>query len=197
LSQSDADEFVTTLGPVVVAFNRLKIPHYVGGSVASSYHGAVRSTMDIDLVCDMQEQQISEFLSQFSQDFYVSEIAVRQAVARRACFNLIDYRTSYKVDVFIMRGRPFDRACMARAQRANLGSGDLSLSVPIATVEDTIISKLEWYRLTDETSDRQWDDVSRLVRLVGSKIDLEYLWSMAQDVGVSNLLERLLGPGPR
>jgi len=39
-----------------------------------------------------------------------------------------------------------------------LGSGDLSLSVPIATVEDTIISKLEWYRLTDETTDRQWDD---------------------------------------
>ncbi len=46
--------------------------------------------------------------------------------------------------------------------------GDTSqVEVPIATAEDSIISKLEWYRLSNETSQRQWDDVSRLIRLLG------------------------------
>lgn len=72
---SQANELVTTLLPVVAAFNRLRIPFYVGGSIASSYHGAIRSTMDIDIVSELQLQHVDEFLSQFSQDFYVSETA--------------------------------------------------------------------------------------------------------------------------
>lgn len=68
-------EMVATLKPVAAALNLLKIPYYVGGSVASSYHGAVRSTMDIDLVADLREEHIEKFLSQFGEDFYISESA--------------------------------------------------------------------------------------------------------------------------
>ncbi len=189
---SHDDEIVTTLKPVVAAFNRLRVPFYVGGSVASSYHGAVRSTMDIDIVSDLRLEHVEAFLSGFSKDFYVSEIAVRQAIVRRTCFNLISYGTSLKVDVFISRGRPFDLACMDRAEKGCMGGANGSIEVPIATVEDTIISKLEWYRLTDETSERQWEDVSRLNRLAGRTLDLGYLQHSAQLVGVSDLLNRLL-----
>jgi hypothetical protein len=67
----------------------------------------------------------------------------------------------------------------------------------MATVEDSIISKLEWYRLTDETSERQWDDVSRLVRLTGNALDTDYLAASAEMVGVSDLLLRLLDQASR
>lgn len=33
------------------------------------------------------------------------------------------------------------------------------------------ISKLEWYRLSNETSERQWNDVTRLVNLAGETLD--------------------------
>ena len=59
----ETDDLIDALSPVVAAFNDLKIPHYVGGSIASSYHGATRSTMDVDLVCEMLEAQIPEFLA--------------------------------------------------------------------------------------------------------------------------------------
>ena len=189
---SHDDEIVTTLLPVIAAFNRLQVPFYVGGSVASSYHGAVRSTMDIDIVSDLRMEHVESFLSGFRQDYYVSEIAVRQAIARRTCFNLINFDTSLKVDVFISRGRPFDLACMRRALKGRMGGANGIVEVPVATVEDTIISKLEWYRLTDETSERQWDDVSRLIRLVGDTLDRVYLKQSAQLVGVTDLLDRLL-----
>ena len=191
---SQDNEIVTTLLPVVAAFNRLRIPFYVGGSIASSYHGAIRSTMDIDIVSELQLQHVDDFLSQFGQDFYVSEIAVRQAIARRSCFNLINFGTSLKVDVFISRGRTFDRACMLRAETARMEGENRTIDVPIATVEDIIISKLEWYLLTDESSERQWEDVNRLIRLVGSTLDRDYLQDSAQMLGVSDLLERLLRP---
>lgn len=189
---SHDDEIVKTLMPVIAAFNRLRVPFYVGGSVASSYHGAVRSTMDIDIVSDLRLEHVEAFLSGFVEDFYVSEIAVRQAIVRRTCFNLINFGTSLKVDVFISRGRPFDLACMHRAEKGCIGGANGSIEVPVATLEDTIISKLEWYRLTDETSERQWDDVSRLKRLAGGTLDRVYLNRSAQMVGVSDLLDRLL-----
>ena len=80
---------------------------------------------------------------------------------------------------------------MDRATTEILGSMP-SLTVRIATAEDSIVSKLEWYRKTNETSDRQWDDVTRLIRLLGSDADLGRLTAMSESVGVDDLLRRLL-----
>jgi hypothetical protein len=44
---------------------------------------------------------------------------------------------------------------MLRAEKARVGDENDTIKVPIATVKDTIISKLEWYQFTDETSERQ------------------------------------------
>ena len=188
---SDYDDLVTALSPVSEALTKLGIRHYVGGSVASSFHGASRSTMDVDLVAAMTDTIVSEFLKCFDKDYYVSESAVRDAIRRKSCFNLIHLPTSFKVDVFVSRQRPFDIAAMNRATLEHLGDSH-SLKIHVATAEDAIISKLEWYRKTNETSDRQWDDVTRLLKLLGSRVELEYLKESAESVGVQDLLMRLL-----
>lgn len=159
--------------------------------MASSFHGATRTTMDVDVVCELTEEKIPSFVEFFDHSFYISESAVRDAVRRKSCFNLIHMPTSFKVDVFVSRGRPFDAESIRRATEERLGESR-TVDVPIASAEDVIISKLEWYRLTDETSERQWDDVSRLVRLLGDAADFEYLNRAAQSVGVADLLARLL-----
>lgn len=188
---NELDDLVTALAPVVAAFHQLDVRHYVGDSVASSFHGAARSTMDVDLVCEFAAEQIDAFVASFNTDYYVSESAIREAVRRKSCFNLIHLPTSFKVDVFVSRQRPFDLESMRRATPECLGLGR-TVDVPIATAEDAIISKLEWYRKTNETFDRQWDDVSRLITLLGNTADLAYLRSAAESVGVSDLLERLV-----
>jgi len=96
---SELDDLVAALSPVVSAFRDLQVRHYVAGSVASSFHGAVRSTMDVDLVCELPAEQIPEFVSRFDADFYVSESAIREAVRRKSCFNLIHLPTSFKPDL--------------------------------------------------------------------------------------------------
>mgnify|MGYP001828071953 CR=1 FL=1 len=149
--------------------------------------------MDVDVLCEMSSHQVTDFLSRFEDNFYVSESAVREAVERESCFNLIHLPTSFKVDVFISRRRPFDRDRMSRATRESLAVGN-SVSVLMTSAEDSIISKLEWYRLGHESSERQWEDVSRLIRLLGDAADDGYLRQAAESVGVSDLLQRLMDP---
>ncbi len=52
---TESDDLLDALMPVVKALQTLKIRHYVGGSIASSFHGATRSTMDVDLVAELDE----------------------------------------------------------------------------------------------------------------------------------------------
>ncbi|MFK7766257.1 MAG: hypothetical protein AB8B55_03360, partial [Mariniblastus sp.] len=75
-----------------------------------------------------------------------------------------------------------------------LGKVDLQseFQVPIASPEDTILSKLEWYRLGNEVSERQWDDVVRVMKILGNKVDQDYLEHYAIELAVSNLLQKLL-----
>ncbi len=192
---SETDDLVAALAPVVAAFRDLEIHHYVGGSVASSFHGATRSTMDVDVICELNEDQISRVVKFFDRDFYISEPAVRDAVARKSCFNIIHLPTSFKIDIFVSRDRTFEKEAMRRANSQILGEKG-GVSVPIATAEDSIISKLELYRLTNESSERQWDDVTRLLALLGDQADHAYLDEAAKSIGVSDLLERLRQQSP-
>ena len=82
-------------------------------------------------------------------------------------------------------------SAMNRATVEHLGDSH-ALEIHVATAEDAIISKLEWYRKTNETSERQWDDVTRLLQLLGEAADVEYLKKSAESVGVEDLLERLM-----
>jgi len=185
------DDIVAALSPVVRALQSLGIRHYVGGSVASSFHGATRSTMDVDVVAEMNEKAVAPLLQQLGNDFYASEPAIRDAICRKTCFNLIHFPTSFKVDIFISRDRPFDQDCMSRAIVGEIGFA-AKLKIAVASPEDTIVSKLEWYKLGNETSDRQWRDVVTVLKLLGEQADLDYLRKAAQSVDVDELLARLL-----
>ena len=56
--------------------------------------------------------------------------------------------------------------------RAAPGKVDLQgeFQVPMVSPEDTILSKLESYRLANDVSERQWNDVSR-VEILGDSAD--------------------------
>lgn len=102
----------------------------------------------------MKESQDAPFVLRFTEAFYVSQTAAENAVRSKSSFNLIHLPTAFKVDVFVSRARPFDKASMRRATREKIGT-TRTLEVPIATAEDSSVSKIEWYHLAEETSERQ------------------------------------------
>ena len=66
------------------------------------------------------------------------------------------------------------------------------MAAPIATAEDIILLKLEWYRLGNETSQRQWSDLTTVAKLQANHLDHGYLRVWANELGVADLAERLL-----
>ena len=188
---NDPFDLLLALKSVTEAFTHLGTRYYVGGSIASSFHGAMRSTMDVHLLCELDESHVEELLRLIGSDYYASKPAIYDAIRRQSCFNLIHLPTSFKVDVFVSQRRPFDLEVVQRAEFHSLvSSGDLV--VPIATVEDVILLKLEWYRIGGEVSERQWDDIDRLIQLSRTNLDQAYLKETAELVGVRDLLDHWL-----
>jgi hypothetical protein len=97
----------------------------------------------------------------------------------------------FKVDVFIPRTRPFLHSQIARAQRQTF-IFETEVSAKFASPEDTILSKLEWYRLGGEVSDRQWRDILGVLKTRAGDLDLAYLRQWAGELKVGDLLERAL-----
>ncbi|MBI2566631.1 MAG: hypothetical protein HYV63_06325 [Candidatus Schekmanbacteria bacterium] len=84
---------------VVDVLEDLAIPFHLGGSFASSIHGAPRQTRDADLVADLGMSHVAKLVSRLERDFYVDAEMIREAVARRSSFNAIHFATSFKVDL--------------------------------------------------------------------------------------------------
>ena len=183
---------IEALEPVAKIFQSLGVDFYVGGSVASSFHGAARSTLDVDLVADLRPENIEPFVCRLGEKYYVSQPAIEDAVKRSSCFKVIHLPSAFKVDIFILKNRDFDRSSMQRAMPGRVGM-ESDFEVPIASPEDTILSKLEWYRLGNEVSERQWDDVLRVLKILGQTVDKDYLEFNAAELGVTDLLQKLFG----
>jgi hypothetical protein len=182
-------DLLAAVTPVVEALERLGVPYSVVGSVASSAHGVARASIDADLVADLREPHVDPLVSALQEAYYVDRDAARDAVKRRSMFNAIHLATMLKVDIYVLTGRPFDRESFARR-----GPGALDPASPrqfaLATPEDTVVHKLEWFRDGGEVSDRQWADIVGVLRVQGDALDLDYMRRWAAALGVEDLLER-------
>jgi hypothetical protein len=97
----------------------------------------------------------------------------------------------FKIDIFVSKGRPFDRQAAERARHYAIDEAPDAPRFPVASPEDTVLAKLEWFRLGGDTSERQWWDVVGVLR-VAADADRTYLRHWAASLNVLDLLERVL-----
>lgn len=185
----------TAIDPIATAiavariFDTLGILHTIGGSIAASFAGEPRSTIDIDFVAAIDEAQVPGLVDALALDFYVDADALRRAVRSRGNTNLIEQRTQLKVDLFVAGGTPLDEQQLRRRQEVRL-DGDRRIYVH--PPEDILLQKLRWYRMGGESSDRQWRDILGIIRVQGPRLDRDYLVQNGPALGVTTLLTRAL-----
>jgi hypothetical protein len=177
---------------VVRALERMGVRHYVTGSLASSLHGEPRATNDADIVAALSLEHYRRFREELAGRFYVDEEDFIQAVKSERSFNLVDEVELAKVDVFCVTPSGYQAEAFERAETLDLERDDPFTAVHVASAADVLLSKLRWYRLGQESSDRQWRDVLGVARAQRGRLDLEYLRRWASEQGTLDLLERVL-----
>ena len=176
---------------VAAVLERLGIEYVVGGSLATSLHGIPRSTLDVDIVADLRMGHLQGFVAALQTDFFVDSDMVKDAIRRRATFNILHLGTMFKVDVFVIGADELLTTELARKQRMRV-QAEPPAEVFVATAEDMVLQKLLWYRAGGEISDRQWSDIVGVIKTQGPRRDLGYLRLWAGRKDITPLLMRAL-----
>lgn len=175
------------LGRVVHMLEGLVIPYMVTGSIAASYHGRPRATHDADVVIDPTPAQLDALLSELAASgFYADTDGAREALRHRRQFNVIEMGRATKVDLIVRRARPYSVEEFSRRLRLDLS---FARAVSTVTAEDSILSKLEWARMSGD-SERQLRDAAGVAEL-NPTLDRDYVHRWAEHLGVADLWERI------
>ncbi len=176
---------------VTQVFEDLGIRYLIGGSLASTIYGKVRTTQDAVNVAEMGIEDMLPFLDRLKSDFYLDENMILGAIQHNSSFNIIHRESMFKVDVFIPSMSPFTQSQLERA-RKQIVAREPDIAAYFASPEDTILAKLNWYRMGGESSERQWNDVLAIFQILAGNLDLDYLRRWGKELNVFDLLEKAI-----
>jgi hypothetical protein len=145
---------------VIAAFDETHIPYMIVGSFASNLYGTGRGTQDIDIVVSATPDQIRAFLGLFPKSSYYFDLdSALEACRRKDMFNILDMEDGWKIDIIFEKPSAYHQQAFQRRTAAEIDH------VPLfaATVDDTIVSKLEWGKMGE--SSRQIEDVAGILKV--------------------------------
>lgn len=176
---------------VIEVLESLGVDYLIGGSFATAVYGVARMTADADLMADLRLDQVEPLTRALSGHFYMDAESIREAIRHRSSFSAIHLTTMFKVDVFIPRQRPYSRMQFERRVKQPL-SAEADRMAYVSSAEDNVLTKLEWYRLGTEVSERQWRDVLGVLKAQSGRLDVAYMRQWAAALEVADLLEKAL-----
>lgn len=176
------------LARLVSVLERLQIPYLITGSVAAMAYGEPRLTNDIDVVVDINASHVRSLLAQFpAEEFYLSDEAIRDALARKGQFNIIHPLSGLKIDVMVQQGTAFERSRFSRARLVYFADKQ---GGRFAAPEDVILKKMEYYR--EGGSEKHLRDIAGIMRVSAGTIDESYIGQWADQLGLREVWDAIL-----
>ena len=174
---------------VVGVVEGLELRYLVTGSMATIFFGEPRFTNDIDIVVDLDTEDVANFCRAFpSDEFYINEKVVLQAVKNCGQFNIIHPVSGIKIDVVIPEDTPFNRSRFVRAVRVK---PEADYEASFASIEDVIIKKMEYYR--EGGSEKHLRDITGVLRISGERADRNYIADWSLRLGLNSIWQTVLG----
>jgi len=162
--------------------DRYGMRYHLTGGVVASHYGELRNSPNVDIVVEMDVCKDRQALfHDLKKEFYVDQIAFDEAIQMKSMFQVLDMDTMLRADIYTASVLP---CRFERIVEAEIVEG---VSLPIASPEDSILSKLHWIKLG---SGRSRKDVVAMLR-VQENLDNAYLEATAEQLGVKPILDEL------
>jgi len=176
---------------LVRCLEKLDIPYFITGAVASIAYGEPRLTNDIDIVAEINDGHVTKLMECFPEgEYYLDSDAILEAIKRRHQFNIIHPGSGLKVDVMIPKRDAFDESRFARIKRMRpLEDTEANFASP----EDVIIKKMEYYK--KGSSDKHIRDIMGMLKISAEMIDLGYISSWAKKLHLDDIWELIVEVG--
>jgi hypothetical protein len=193
-------EQIDFLRHAVDALERLQVSYAIVGSIASIAYGESRFTQDIDMIAEFETRHVGPLLAAFpSNEFYLSESAMREAIRTSFQFNVIHPGSGNKIDFMLPRNDEWSLAQIARARPIRLlPDRDVIMAAP----EDVILGKL-WY-FAEGGGDRHLRDIAGILRVTGDGVNRADVERWAARLGYLEIWQQVVAkvdapdspPGP-
>lgn len=152
------------------------IAYMLTGSLAMSYYARPRMTRDIDLVIALEAPEGEGLIGALGAEYHADAGEITAAILGARPWNIIHLPSVVKIDLIPRKDTRYRRAEFERRRRVELAG----VRLWIVSVEDLILSKLEWSR--ESRSEQQRRDVKLLLE---APLDRAYLdeWAARLDLG--------------
>jgi hypothetical protein len=182
---------IDVLQIVTANLEQLNLPYMIAGSFASTVYGVPRFTQDADIVVRLSSLNISDVMKTFSSGFYIDRAQIERAVQSGSSFNIIHFESAFKVDLFVAAKDEFEQQALSRRVRTTIKT-ESQYAPYFQTAEDTILSKLDWFRKGGRVSNQQWRDVLGILKVQEGRLDLAYMHKWAGELQLADLLKEAL-----
>jgi hypothetical protein len=180
--QKNEDMILELLRKVCNQLDEHEIKYMVSGSIASNIYTIPRLTRDIDIVIELSENRIEEFIGLFPNSYY-DKGTIREEVNRIGMFNIIDHSTGFKIDFIIRKNTEYHNFAFQRRRRVK----EFDTELWVVELNDLIIAKIIW--IQQYQSERQIFDIQNL--LLNPETDINYIkdWCDKLQLQTYNLLD--------
>ena len=182
----DPSEIAKLLHPIL---ETLGISYYITGGVAASAYGDPRTTRDLDLVIELNQQTISQLVQALeAAGFYCPPAAVADIQTGRSRVLSVTHMTQVlNADIILNSNSDFDHSKMARRRLEALDQAGIE-HYWIASPEDIVLAKLLWRKSSQ--SMKQWTDILGILKVQDQHLDFDYLWHWAEILGITTDLDQ-------
>lgn len=167
---------------LAVILAHLNIRYAITGGYAVSVWGRPRSTLDIDVVIELERIKIDPLVASLrgiSKINYVEE--------PRGNFNFIEGETGMKIDFMVIGDDAYSRMKLERRISKIINGQEVYFLAP----EDLILSKLVWYQ--SSLSTRHLEDIESVFSISGDQMNSNYLELWGKKLGVLDILKKCHG----
>jgi len=169
---------IDALSDFTARMDRLRIPYMVTGSFAMNPYVPARTTMDVDVILEINHGDESRIESALAPDYYVNANSIGRALRDESMFNVINNKEAVKIDCIVRKSSAFEKAKFERRLRKTI----FGVEFWVISKEDLILSKLRW--AAETLSERQFADIRSLIE---SGVDQPYIDEWLGREGLANV----------